>query len=152
MTRRAWRIVKERHSSNAFDGEGARLYGGRWNSRGNRMVYASATLSLAALESLVHLVPPISFRFVAFRLEFDEALVETLPLSALPSDWTEEPPSRATQDLGDRWIRESRSVVLEVPSVLIPGESNYLINPGHPEFRSLGIGPAEAFPFNPRLL
>lgn len=116
------------------------------------MVYASATLSLAALESLVHLAPPISFRFVAFRLEFDEALVETLPLSALPSDWTEEPPSRATQDLGNRWIRESRSVVLEVPSVLIPGESNYLINPGHPEFRSLGIGPAEAFPFNPRLL
>ena len=58
----------------------------------------------------------------------------------------------ATQDLGDRWVRESRSVVLEVPSVLIPGESNYLINPGHPEFRSVSIGPAEAFAFNPRLL
>lgn len=144
--------MKERHSANAFDGEGARLHGGRWNSRGNRMVYASATLSLAALESLVHLAPPISFRFVAFRLEFDEALVEGVPLSLLPPDWTEEPPSRSTQDLGDRWVRESRSVILEVPSVLIPGESNYLINPGHPEFRSVAIGPAEAFAFNPRLL
>jgi RES domain-containing protein len=149
---RAWRIVREDHGSTAFDGEGAWRFGGRWNSRGTRTVYTSATLSLAALETLVHLNPPVAFKYVAIPIEFDEALVETLPLSALPSDWTEEPPSRATQDLGDRWIRESRSVVLEVPSVLIPGESNYLINPGHPEFRSVSIGPAEAFPFNPRLL
>ena len=53
---------------------------------------------------------------MACRLEFDEALVETVPLSALPPDWTEEPPSRSTQDLGDRWVRESRSVVFEVPT------------------------------------
>lgn len=152
MTRLAWRIVKERHATNAFDGEGARLHGGRWNSRGTSVVYASATLSLAALENLVHLAPPISFRFVAFRVEFAESLVESLPVPGLPADWTEEPPSRSTQAIGDRWVREGRSVVLEVPSVLIPGESNYLINPAHPEFRRLQIGDAEAFAFDPRLL
>jgi RES domain-containing protein len=150
--RRAWRIVKERHAADAFDGEGARLHGGRWNSRGTRLVYASATLSLAALENLVHLVPPISFRFVAFRVEFSESLVESVPVPGLPVDWTEEPPSRSTQGIGDRWVREARSAVLEVPSVLIPGESNYLINPAHPEFGRLKIGTAEPFAFNPRLL
>ena len=95
--RRAWQIVKERHATDAFDGEGARLYGGRWNSRGTRLVYASATLSLAALENLVHLAPPVTFRFVAYRVEFAESLVESIPVPGLPGDWTEEPPTRSTQ-------------------------------------------------------
>lgn len=150
--RRAWRIVKERHAADAFDGEGARLHGGRWNSRGTRVVYASATLSLAALENLVHLAPPISFRFIAFRVDFAELLVESVSVPGLPADWTEEPPLRSTQEIGDRWVREARSAVLEVPSVLIPGESNYLINPAHPGFGRVRIGAAEAFAFNPRLL
>ena len=60
--RRAWRMVKEKHAATASDGEGAWLFGGRWNSRGTRGVYTSATLSLAALESLVHLNPPVAFK------------------------------------------------------------------------------------------
>ena len=65
---RAWRIVKAKHAATAFSGEGAVLTGGRWNSRGVRVVYASSTLSLAVLESLVHLNPPVVFKYVAFRL------------------------------------------------------------------------------------
>lgn len=59
MKRRAWRIVKEKHAATAFSGEGARLYGGRWNSVGTSLVYTSGTKALAALESLVHLNPPV---------------------------------------------------------------------------------------------
>jgi RES domain-containing protein len=70
---RAWRIVREDHRSAAFDGEGAWLFGGRWNSRGTRMVYTSITLSLAALETLVHLNPPVAFKYVAIPIDFDEA-------------------------------------------------------------------------------
>lgn len=83
---KAWRIVKRSHASSAFDGEGAWRYGGRWNSPGTRVVYCSANLSLAALETLVHLNPPVAFKSVAIELEFDHRLVETIAAKNLPSD------------------------------------------------------------------
>lgn len=152
MKRRAWRIVKAKRAATAFDGEGAWLFGGRWNSPGTRMIYTSATLSLAALESLVHLTPPIPFKYAAIPVEFDGSLIETLPASALPSDWTAEPPSPSTKILGDRWMTEARSAVLEVPSVIIQGEPNYLLNPAHRDFRKVRIGKPVPFAFDPRLL
>lgn len=150
--RRAWRIVKEKHSATAFDGEGGWLFGGRWNSRGTRLVYTSATLSLAALESLVHLNPPVAFKYVAIPIEFDEALVEIVAAAGLPADWTEEPPPPSTAKIGDLWVKESRSAVLELPSVIIPGEPNYLLNPAHPDFKKITIGKPVPFSFDPRLL
>jgi RES domain-containing protein len=72
----AWRIVKARHAATAFSGKGAADNGGRWNSRGVAVVYASITKSLAVLESLVHLNPPVRFKSVVFRLQFEDALVE----------------------------------------------------------------------------
>lgn len=62
MKRRAWRLVKQKHAATAFDGDGARLFGGRWNAPGSRVIYTSTTLSLAALEILVHLLPPVAFK------------------------------------------------------------------------------------------
>lgn len=150
--RRAWRIVKEKHAATAFDGEGAWLFGGRWNSPGTRLVYTSATLSLAALESIVHLNPPVAFRYVAIPVEFDEALVETVAAPGLPADWTEEPPPPSSMDIGDLWVKEARSVVLELPSVIIQAESNYLLNPAHPDFKKVTIGKPMPFSFDPRLL
>ncbi len=152
MKRRAWRIVKAKHAATAFDGEGARHFGGRWNSHGTRMIYTSATLSLAALESLVHLSPPVLFKYAAIQVEFDEALVETLPAAALPVDWTAEPPSPSTKIIGDRWVKEARSAVLEVPSVIINSEPNYLFNPSHRDFKKVRIGKPVPFAFDPRLL
>lgn len=149
---RAWRIVREDHRSAAFDGEGAWLFGGRWNSRGTRMVYTSATLSLAALETLVHLNPPVAFKYVAIPIEFDEALVETVAAMDLPADWNEEPPPPSTAEIGDRWVRESRSAVLKLPSVIISAELNYLLNPAHSDFKSIRIGTPMPFSFDPRLI
>lgn len=150
--RRAWRIVKEKHAATAFDGEGAWRYGGRWNSRGTRLVYTSATLSLAALESLVHLNPPVAFKYVAIPIDFDDAFVEVVAAAGLPSDWTEEPPPPSTAKIGDLWVKESRSAVLELPSVIIPGEPNYLINPAHSDFKKITVGKPEPFSFDRRLL
>lgn len=148
--KQAWRIVKEKHAATAFSGEGARLHGGRWNSPGTSVVYASGSKALAALESLVHLNPPVIFQYVAIPIQFDDALAERVV--ALPADWTEEPAPPATKHIGDRWVKEARSAVLEVPSVIIPGEPNYLLNPAHPDFKRIAIGKPESFSFDPRLL
>ena len=150
--KQAWRIVKEKHAATAFDGEGAWLYGGRWNSPGRRVVYTSAALSLAALESLVHLNPPVVFKYVAIPIEFDDALVERVASSGLPADWTEEPPPPSTKAIGDQWVMESRSAVLQLPSIIIPGEPNYLLNPTHADFKKIVIGRPAPFAFDPRLL
>ncbi len=150
--RRAWRIVKEKHARTAFDGEGAWLFGGRWNSPGTRVIYTSATLSLAVLESLVHLNPPVAFPYVAIPVEFDGSLVEVLSSATLPADWTEEPPPLSTMTRGDLWVKESRSAVLELPSVVIPAEPNFLLNPAHPDFRKIRIGKPVPFSFDRRLL
>ena len=148
--KQAWRIVKEEHAATALSGEGARLYGGRWNSVGTSVVYSSGSKALAALESLVHLNPPVIFKYVAIPIEFDDALVEKV--TVLPVEWTEEPPPPATKDIGDVWVKEARSAVLELPSVIVPGEPNYLLNPAHPDFKKIVIGKSEPFSFDPRLL
>ena len=148
----AWRIVKQKHAPTAFSGDGAAKTGGRWNSRGVPVVYASSTKSLAALETLVHLNPPVPFKYVGFRLQFDDALIVKVPLNRLPADWRLEPPPPSTKAIGDAWVREIRSAVLALPSVLIPGELNYLLNPAHPAFKKISIGKPERFAFDPRLL
>jgi RES domain-containing protein len=149
--REAWRIVKERHAATAFTGEGAAKTGGRWNSRGVAVVYTSSTKSLATLESLVHLNPPVTFKYVAFPIQFDDALVEIFPDKNLPADWRNEPPPPATKAIGDDWVKTARSALLALPSV-ITGETNYLINPAHSGFGKIKIGKPEPFTFNPRLL
>jgi RES domain-containing protein len=148
----AWRMVKEKHAASAFSGEGAAKTGGRWNSRGVPVVYASATKALAALETLVHLNPLVSFKYVVFRLQFDEALIEKVPLNRLAADWRVEPPPPSTKAIGDVWVRDKRSAVLALPSVIIPGELNYLLNPAHPAFKRITIGKPEKFAVDPRLL
>jgi len=148
----AWRIIKAQHAATAFSGRGAADYGGRWNSRGVAVVYTSQTKSLAVLESLVHLNPPVAFHYSAFHLEFPETYVETFSLAQLPAGWRTEPPPPSTQHMGDHWVRRSRTAVLAVPSVIIPGETNYLLNPAHADFAKIIICPPEPFAFDPRLV
>jgi RES domain-containing protein len=148
----AWRIVKEKHAATAFSGAGAAKTGGRWNSRGVPVVYTSSTKSLAALESLVHLNPPVRFKYVAIRIKFDNALVETVPPKALPPDWRVEPPPPSSKRMGDAWVLQGRSAVFALPSVIVSGEPDFLLNPAHPDFKRISIGKPEKFTFDPRWL
>ena len=147
-----WRIVPEGRATDAFSGEGAKRYGGRWNSPGVAVAYASQHKSLAALEQLVHYAPGIPNRFKCFFLEFDDSLLEVWPLTKLPADWRTEPPPPSTMSIGDAWVREARSVVLAVPSIIIPDETNYLLNPAHSDFKRIRIGKPTNFDFDPRLV
>jgi RES domain-containing protein len=147
----AWRLTKARYLATAWDGEGARRVGGRWNSPGTAVVYVSATLSLALVETLVHLPSGVLPAYAAVPVEFDESLVETLRSSDLPSVWRSQPAPSETRAIGDAWARSARSALLCVPSVVVPAEFNYIVNPRHPDFGRIRIGTAMPFPFDPRL-
>ena len=147
-----WRIVPVGRAADAFVGEGAKRFGGRWNSPGRAVVYASQHKSLAALEQLVHHNPRTPDRFKAFQIYFPDSLIESVSLHSLPPDWRQSPPPPAAQQVGDAWARELRSAVLAVPSIIIPEELNFLLNPAHPDFKRISVGKPEDFTFDPRLL
>lgn len=148
----AWRLVRAELAACAFDGEGARLHGGRWNPPGLPAIYAAGGRALAALEVLAHLPRPLrTAAFTLHRIEFEAAELETVAPADLPGDWTQFPPPAGTQRLGRDWLLRAERAVLCVPSVLLPEESNYILNPRHPAFARLRPERERFFFFDPRL-
>ena len=141
---RADRIVKTRRADTAFDGEGARRAGGRWNSSGTRVVYLVKTIALAALEILVHLDDAglrASYSFIP--ISFPVACVQTpgkKGVAVLPDGWADTPAPIGCARRGDDWVQSGASLVLRVPSVIVPWESNFLLNPAHPDWSKAVIG------------
>jgi RES domain-containing protein len=119
---------------------------------GRRSFTRAARKSLAALENLVHLNPPVFFRYVVFAIEFADELIHEFRRRHCPAGWSSSLPGPTTKAIGDQWVRASRSAVLAVPSVIVPGEPNLLLNPAHADFKSIAIGKPEPFSFDPRLL
>lgn len=146
-----WRLAKARHSE--LDGEGARRRGARWNPRGMAMVYAASTLSLAALEVLVHTdVSQAPEDLIATPIEIpDSILHEEIAESSLLRNWRETPPPERLQAIGFEWKKRGSSAALGVPSVVIPSEQNWLLNPDHPDFKKIVPGKPQPFHFDPRL-
>jgi RES domain-containing protein len=149
----AWRLVKKEHERDAFSGEGARRFGGRWNHRGTRVVYVSDSLALAALETFVHLGPVhVGLLFATFLLEIpDDVAVESVPIASLPPTWRLEPAPDGSKDVGSSWVKSERTAVLEVPSVIVPIQRNYVLNVSHPDFRKVVITQRDDFTFDPRM-
>jgi RES domain-containing protein len=146
----AYRIADARHP--IFDATGAMLHGGRWNSRGSRVIYAAETYAGALLEVLVHSnlsQPPKDHKVIRIHVP-NKVVIETLSITELP-DWYAED-MRASRAFGDRWIRENRTAVLRVPSVITTGrENNLLFNPLHPQFALIKAGGPEAVDWDGRL-
>lgn len=149
----AWRLVKKSREKEAFSGEGARRYGGRWNHRDTAVVYVSDSLSLAALELFVHLGPAHKgMRFSTFSIEIPENKnVGTLQKTKLPGNWRAEPPPAACKDVGTQWVERGRAAVLRVPSVIVPIQYNYVINLNHHQFENFRITQQSDFSFDPRM-
>ena len=137
-----------------MDGEGARRYGGRWNHVGVPAVYTAAHLSLAVLEVLVH-VPAeedLPSDLVAISAEVPDALdVEYVTVDELPPDWRRTPAPPMLAERGTTWLATASTVVLAVPSAVIPSEINYILNPAHADFRRVVVHRAERFALDPRL-
>ena len=141
---RVVRLTKRPHAS-TLDGKGAAITGGRWNSPGSPVVYAASCGALAAFEYLAH----------ADKSVFPATLVFlTIEVPDLPIERVHTPPAdvAASRQIGDDWLASKSTILLEVPSVLIPKQRNYLINPAHPLFGAVRISEINPFAFDSRLL
>jgi RES domain-containing protein len=149
---RLWRICRLVHAADAFSGEGARLYGGRWNSPGVRVVYSSTSLALAAVEAFVNLEPnlrPDDLVSVECAVP-DEIETQTVAIDSLPLTWNKAKDD-SLRGVGDTWVRVGKTLALYVPSAAIRGEWNVLINPAHPEFKKIEILEPKPFEFDLRM-
>lgn len=148
-----FRIGKTKYAPTSFNGEGAFRFGGRWHSRGTRIIYTAGSLALAALEMLVHLDDDsLLLKYSFIRAQVPPGLI--LPVEkfrTLPKDWSSSPAPTAIQRIGDDWARALTSAVLEVPSAIIPLEKNYLLNPAHADYGKITLSKPHKFAFDERL-
>ena len=148
----AWRITREKYLDQAFTGEGAKIWGGRWNPAGYPAVYCAQSLSLAILELIVHLEDDLDIEsFIAIPVTFSSKSVQTLTESKVPKDWDNLPISPASTRVGKKWLDEKKFLVLVVPSTIVPIESNYILNPLHQGFSQIEIGEPQEIHFDPRI-
>jgi RES domain-containing protein len=149
----AWRLIKANHADAAFAGEGTKRWGGRWNSKGVRVVYTAESLPLATLEVIGHALFYDALKnFVCIPVDFSPRLSQSIFIEDLPDNWQADPIPESVRKIGDRWVQNQESVLLQVPSAIIPFEYNYLINPSLPDFERLVIHSPQKFYFDPRLL
>lgn len=144
-------VPQGRGLDQAFSGEGARLFGGRWNSIRVPIVYTSESVALATLELCVHLYKEVDLKgYRVFPVTFSGDLVKTI--DSLPEGWNHYPILPVPRKIGDNWVSKDTSPVLKVPSVIVPSEYNYILNPHHPDFQDIKIGEVRPFEFDPRLI
>ena len=148
----AWRITTARFAGTAFSGEGARLYGGRWNPKGWEVVYTAESQSLALLELMVQ-DDPLRAHYVLISAEIPAEVAQTrIEAAQLPADWRTMGARDVLQDLGAAWLQAAATAVLSVPSAVVPAERNYLLNPRHPDFAHIRIGSPQSLQTDVRLL
>lgn len=148
---RVYRITDRSYAADPLNGIGAAQAGGRWNSRGIRVAYTGESRSLVLLEMLVHIdrncVPP---SHVLVPIDIPDAAIADLPL--LPAGWDRHPYDPQVQSVGDQWIADGTSLALRVPSAVVRGEFNILVNPVHPTFAQVVVHPHEPLVVDARLL
>ena len=149
---RVYRLSKSKFSSD-LSGKGAELAGGRWNSKGKAVLYTSQSRALCTAEIAVH-TPlgniPTDYEIVEITIP-DGFEIKEIENSKLPSNWRSIPHSHSTQEIGDGFLSENKYLVFKVPSVVVQGDFNFLINPAHSRFREVEITSTSPFEFDVRL-
>ncbi|MCC5941364.1 MAG: RES family NAD+ phosphorylase [Balneolaceae bacterium] len=147
-----WRICHKKFIKSAFSGEGARLFGGRFNSEGKAAVYTAGSHSLALLETLVRTKNRDYFQECAvFKAEIPEHSIYKPGLNELPEGWNDLPHGMKSQQFGDEWLTSGLHLAMRLPSVVVPVEYNVVLNPQHPDFPHIKITETEGIPFDSRL-
>jgi RES domain-containing protein len=148
-----YRLSKGKYHKD-LSGRGAELYGGRWNSKGVAMLYTSQSRALAFAEVAVHVpvgIIPKDYFLVSIHLP-DDVRIHKLPVADLPPDWRSNPHANSTQKIGDQFIADAKFPVLQVPSAVVPGDFNFLINPHHPHAGGIKVQSVEPFEFDSRFV
>lgn len=146
-----YRLSRAKYSHD-LSGKGAELAGGRWNSKGTALVYTGQTIALCMTEVAVHIpfgIIPIDYELITLEIP-DEEIFE-LKKSQLPDDWKSLPPGYSTQGIGDEFVKKGKQMILKIPSAVVQGEFNYLINPLHSKIKKVKIKKTETFSFDQRL-
>lgn len=159
MTGTVWRIVTQRFAASAFSGDGARLFGGRWNRKGESVVYTAQSRSLALLEMLVQ-DKPLRAHYLLIPAEIPDDIARLeIDSSRLPKNWRSLEGRWTLQEIGSQWLCAAKQwlcaakyCVLDVPSTVIPAERNFLLNPAHPDFAKIKIGQPETLESDLRLM
>jgi RES domain-containing protein len=150
---RVFRVLRSAYARAPFDGEGAYRYGGRWSSPGTRLVYTSEHQSLAMLEYFVHLDPedaPDDLVLATADVP-DNVSRERIQARQMPDNWRETPAAPELAPIGDDFVKNAKTCLLVVPSALAVNENNWLINPQHPEFRTIKLHVPEPLRYDPRM-
>ena len=153
---RAWRIATDTPGYTADDltGAGAKLSGGRWNRPGNAVLYCASNISLAVLETFIHLKAgglPLNRYLVELSIP-DALWSDAHAVPAPPVGWDAIPTGKVSLDAGDAWLKGNRSALMIVPSVIVREESNVLINPLHPDARRIAARKVRKWLYDPRLM
>lgn len=148
-----FRLSKRNHAEDLI-GTGAKLYGGRWNHKNIPVVYTAESRALAVDEVLVHLRPktvPVDYVMVTIQIP-DKISLQEVKIRDLPSVWNKFPSPWELRNIGSDWIKSKRSLILKVPSAVIDGDYNILINPEHSDITKVKIKDIKDFEFDSRLL
>jgi RES domain-containing protein len=150
---RVWRLCRAVYAVIPYDGFGAAQSGGRWNSKGVYVAYAASSASLAILEYLVHIDRTNAPNDLVFSIaEIPDDSIDEVAVHSLPKNWRTSPPPLQLRSLGDTWARQSSTIGLRVPSVLVPSEPNVLINPRHSRASEIRYAPLQDVVLDPRLI
>jgi RES domain-containing protein len=135
-----------------LSGTGAALYGGRWNSKGVYVLYTASTVSLALLETIVHMPGLPKASFCQLQIEMPENSITEISEKQLPPKWNAYPPPSALQKIGNAFIKKGEFLALRIPSAIVPEEFNYLLNPAHPDFKKIKLTAKKTLSFDERLI
>ncbi len=149
---KVYRLSKKKYAT-FLSGMGAAKYGNRWNSKGTEIIYTAESRALAMAEVAVHLsLATLPCDYVMMEIEIpNDIKIDVLDLLDLPTYWNSHPPHPITQKIGDTFINDSEFCVLKIPSAVVQGDYNFLLNPHHPLFRRITISGVNDFPFDKRL-
>ncbi|MBN8838419.1 MAG: RES family NAD+ phosphorylase [Sphingobacteriia bacterium] len=139
-----------KHYSNPINGEGARLWGGRWNAAGTPAVYCSGTISLSLLELLIHSLnydTLLEHNLIVIDVPIKN--IHKIQITQLKNDWQND--VHYSRFIGNEFLKQQSSLLLQVPSAIIPEESNFIINPKHKDFNKVKLSEVKSFTFDKRL-
>lgn len=148
-----YRLTLAKYVDTALSGEGSRRVGGRWTPPGFPAVYTASSIALTVLETLVHVDSSVMPKHLVIRVDVPDTIqITEVQAEDLPNDWRSTPAPAALQGIGQTWLGAGETLLLQVPSVVVPQEFNFVLNPLHAEFQQLTISPPDPFTIDARLL